>query len=450
MVTQALISKRVFLQGEIRPAVLMIRDGLISAICESVPAEYTGQVQDYGNRLVMPGLVDTHVHINEPGRTEWEGFATATEAAAAGGITTVVDMPLNCSPVTTTVTALQTKLGILEKKLSVDCAFWGGSVPETLADLPALSQAGIIGVKAFLIDSGIDEFQPLSWEQVEVALPIMGKAGLPFLFHAEWSGAEEAPEAFSDYQGFVRSRPNAWEDRAIERLIDAAERHSAWVHIVHLSSATALPAIRKAKQAGVKITVETCPHYLCLDSDSIDEEHNTSLGLFKCCPPIRTKDNQQLLWEALRDGTIDFVVSDHSPCTPALKNLANGDFAGAWGGVASLQLGLSLIWTAAEQRGLSLGEVVPLLTSGPAALLPQGFNKGKICLGSPADLVVWEPETEFVVSENMLKQRHKTGPYMGHRLRGVVVETILRGETIFKDGNVVSGRGHALLLGEKG
>ena len=376
----ALKSHRVLINGSLQAATLLIADGIISDIAAydvTLPPEIA--ITDVGNKIISPGLVDTHVHINEPGRTEWEGFNTATQSAAAGGITTVVDMPLNCSPVTTTADALRQKLESLQGKLWIDCGFWGGVVPDSLGDLDELIQAGVLGVKSFTIHSGIDEFPRVQPQHLSQAIRILAKYNVPYLIHAELDPSEnsgeehEAPAIGDQYQSFLASRPKSWENDAIDMMIDLAQEAKnegvqGKVHIVHLSSAEAIPAIRKAQDQGLQLSAESCPHYLTLFSESIPDGKT----LFKCCPPIREDANRQELWQGLADGTIEFIVSDHSPCTPQLKHIDSGDIEHAWGGISSLQFGFSIIWTEAQQRGYSVEQVIDWMATRPAKFAGLG------------------------------------------------------------------------------
>ena len=395
---------------------------------------------------MWPGVVDTHVHVNDPGRADWEGFAHATRAAAAGGVTTLVDMPLNSIPATTTAAGLEQKRTAARGRCHVDVGFWGGVVPGNAADLTPLARAGVLGFKCFMCPSGVDEFGHVGESDLREALPVLARLELPLLAHAElpeWLHDESQPvaEARRDprrYRTWLDSRPDVSEQAAIEMLVRLATEYGARVHIVHLSSAEALPAIRSARAAGVPLSVETCPHYLTFAAEEIAD----GATAFKCAPPIRSRTNRDRLWAALVNGDIDLVATDHSPAPPALKHLDDGDFVAAWGGVASLQLGLSIVWTGAAARGVPMERVADWLAARPARLagLPA---KGAIAVGRDADLVVFDPDCEWTVDAKTLHHRHPITPYDGYRLRGQVLTTILRGVTVFDRGEVApvaSGR----------
>jgi allantoinase len=407
---------------------------------------------DLHDLVLMPGLVDSHVHINEPGRTDWEGFDTATHAAAAGGITTVVDMPLNCIPVTTNASAFKEKLAVLEGKLWIDVGFWGGATADNLAQLPELLDEGVLGVKSFTIHSGIDEFQHVDEQQLKDAMRELAKKGLPHLVHAELDHAHSPPMSVaSSYQSFLKTRPEAWENDAIAMVIRAmtqlkSEGLNPHAHIVHLSSASALPMIIEARESGLNITVETCPHYLVIDAESIPDGQ----AAYKCCPPIREKSNQQALWQGLKDGTINCVVSDHSPCTPNLKNIDSGDIENAWGGISGLQFGLSLMWTEAQKHGLTLADLVSLMASRSAELI-QRTDRGSIEKGKQADFVVFDPEASYVITPEIIHHKHKVSPYVGRTVKGAVKSTWLAGECIYQDNQFLGkARGRPLFAKEQG
>ena len=383
------------------------------------------------DEVLIPGLVDTHVHVNEPGRTEWEGFATATRAAAAGGITTIVDMPLNSIPATTSVAALEAKRRAAEGQCAVDVAFWGGAVPDSIGHLADLHAAGVVGFKCFLLDSGVPEFPALDADQLRRAMTEIAAFDGLLIVHAEDAAVIEAlaPPSSRHYSDFLASRPPEAEVTAIEQVIAAATETGCRTHIVHLSAAEALPAIRAARGAGVRLTVETCPHYLTLAAEDIADGQTQ----FKCCPPVRDRGNADRLWAALAAGDIDFVVSDHSPSTPELKRFDTGDFGLAWGGISSVQLALSLVWSGAEPRGHDLARVVEWMSARTAAFagLPA---KGAIAVGRDADLAVFAPGETWTVDPSALQHRHPVTAYAGRTVRGAVRATYLRGQRIDPSG----------------
>jgi allantoinase len=406
--------------------------------------------------ILMAGLVDSHVHVNEPGRTDWEGFETATRAAAAGGITTIVDMPLNSIPPTTTRAGFAEKLAAAKNKCSVDVGFWGGVVPGNTSDLAGLLDAGVVGFKCFLIHSGVDEFPNVTEEDLRIALPELTRLGAILIVHAEVPGPISRaglPGCHSEktttdegvcsirYETFLASRPRAAENEAVELMIRLAREFGTRVHIVHHSSSDVLGELRAAKAAGLKITAETCPHYLTLAAEDIPDGATE----FKCCPPIRERENCEQLWAALSDGTLDMIVSDHSPCPPEMKLRESGDFLAAWGGISSLQLRLPLVWTEAQRRGHSLEDLSRWLCAAPARLVGQQNRKGKIAVGFDADLVIWNPKKQFEVAGQLLQHRHKLTPYEGKTLSGVVEKTFLRGRKIYDDGEFVGEPSGVLL-----
>jgi len=399
--------------------------------------------------VLMPGLVDSHVHINEPGRTDWEGFDTATHAAAAGGITTLVDMPLNCIPVTTSADALAAKLESVTGKLWVDCGYWGGATADNLHQLPGLLQAGVLGAKSFTIHSGIEEFQSVNENQLRDAMRLLAQAGLPHLVHAELDLHQRAPDPIGrSYRRFLESRPRSWENEAIAMVIRVMQQLreeglEPKAHIVHLSSSDALALIRDARSAGLKLTAETCPHYLTLTAETIPD----GATLYKCCPPIREANNRDALWQGLKDGAIDCIVSDHSPCTPELKAMERGDLGEAWGGISALQFGLALIWTEGRKRGFTLEDMARLMAQRPAEIAGLDERKGCIEAGFDADFCVFDPEAEQKVTPWVIKHKHKISPYLGKTLQGLVTQTWLRGQLIYKNDEYVGkARGRSLLM----
>ncbi|MFF2074207.1 allantoinase AllB [Kitasatospora sp. NPDC058162] len=426
-------SRRAVLPDGERPADVLIRDGRI----EQVAAHGSlvvgdSELVDLGDTALLPGLVDTHVHVNEPGRTEWEGFATATRAAAAGGVTTIIDMPLNSVPPTTTVAGLEVKRKTAEGQAWVDLGFWGGAIPGNVADLEPLHRAGVFGFKSFLAPSGVDEFPHVEAADLEAALAEQARIGALAIIHAEdpavLAAAPQQPGVH--YRDFLASRPAGAETAAVARLLDTARRTGARVHILHVSSAAVLPLLRQAREDGVTVTAETCPHYLTLAAEQVPDGDTA----FKCCPPIRDEANRDALWEALANGEFTAVVSDHSPSTPDLKLLpefgGSGDFAAAWGGIASLQLGLPAVWTEARRRGHTLADVVRWMSAGPAELVGLTGTKGAIAAGCDADLVAFDPDGEFAVHAGELHHRNPVTPYAGRTLSGAVRTTWLRGRAV--------------------
>ncbi|CAN5643690.1 allantoinase AllB [soil metagenome] len=427
----ALRSRRVVLPAGIGPATVLVRGEKIAAVVgwEEVP---TGiRVEDVESKLILPGLVDTHVHINEPGRPEWEGFATATKAAAAGGVTTLIDMPLNSNPVTTTVAALQAKRASAAEQICVDVGFHAGIVPGNSADVVPLIDAGVVAFKAFLCHSGIDDFPNATEADLRAAMPMLAKAGLPLFVHAEIVAplAVDVDAAFEanpkSYAAYLATRPVAWEIEAIQLLIRLCRETRCHVHIVHLSAAKeARQLILAAKAEGLPLTVETCPHYLTFVAEEVPDADTR----FKCAPPIRERSQRDALRAMVKAGEIDTLGSDHSPAPPELKQIATGNLKQAWGGIASLQLLLPAAYTA-------LGEsAFPALSSKPAALVGLGNNKGTIAAGYDADLVVFDSDASFVVNQDALHHRHKATPYDGLTLVGVVESTYLRGRRIYHQG----------------
>jgi allantoinase len=396
--------------------------------------------------LVMPGLVDTHVHVNEPGRTEWEGFSSATRAAAAGGTTTLIDMPLNSIPATTTVPAFRAKLKAAEQKCHIDVGFWGGVVPGNTNELKPLFNAGVVGFKCFLVPSGVDEFPHVTERDLRQAMPELTRLDALLIVHAELPHDESNAIATepTEYNTFLSSRPCADENKAIDLMIRLSREFGTRVHIVHLSSAEALPMLKEAQKSGVRISAETCPHYLHFAAEEIAPGHTE----FKCCPPIRDRQNREHLWSGLVDGTIETIVSDHSPCPTEMKLRERGDFMQAWGGISSLQLRLPIIWTEAQRRGLSLLDITRWLCYEPARLVGLHHHKGSIAEGMDADLVIWHPEAEFTVGLTMLHHRNKLTPYDGQRLSGVVQKTFLRGQKIYDGGKFFAENSGSLLLRE--
>lgn len=425
-------------EGE-RSAVVVVRGGRIESIDDTAPRGVA--VRDVGSLALLPGAVDAHVHVNEPGRTQWEGFETATRAAAAGGITTIVDMPLNSIPVTTNAGALDVKRAAARGRVHVDCAFWGGVIPGNAEDLGPLVAAGARGAKAFLVHSGIEEFPASDADTLREAMRALGAAGAPLLAHAELMGGCCAlPEAAADYAPYLASRPRAWENDAVRLLIRLCRETGCRTHVVHLSSAEALEDIAAARAEGLPLTVETCPHYLTFAAESIPARSPA----FKCAPPIREADNRERLWRGLREGSIDMVVSDHSPSTPDLKARMGGDFMAAWGGIASVQFSLPAVWTGAAVRGGNLGDLALWMARGPARLAGLSKRKGALAPGMDADIVVFDPEATFTVSAESVLHRHSLTPYLGMDLLGVVRETYVRGHKVYDSGTFAGPQGDLL------
>ncbi|MGW2814122.1 allantoinase AllB [Streptomyces sp. NPDC001415] len=438
-VNLVLRSTRVITPEGTRPATVAVADGKIADVLPyeaEVPAG--ARLEDFGDDVLLPGIVDTHVHVNDPGRTEWEGFWTATRAAAAGGITTLVDMPLNSLPPTTTVGNLRIKQEVAASKAHIDTGFWGGALPDNVKDLKPLHEAGVFGFKAFLSPSGVEEFPELNQEQLERSLAeIAGFDGLMIIHAEDPHELDAAPHLTGPkYADYLATRPRVSENTAIEGLIAAAKRVGARVHVLHLSSSDALPVIAAAKREGVKLTVETCPHYLTLTAEEVPD----GASEFKCCPPIREAANQDLLWDALADGTIDCIVTDHSPSTADLKT---ADFATAWGGISGLQLSLPAVWTEARKRGYTLEDVVRWMSTATANLVGL-TQKGAIEAGRDADFAVLAPDETFTVDPAELQHRNRVTAYAGKTLHGVVKSTWLRGERIQHDGVIAEPTGRLL------
>jgi allantoinase len=433
---QAFVARRVVTPEGVRPAAILVEGERIQAVVSPDRLPDDCEINDFGEAAILPGLVDSHVHINDPGRTDWEGFETATRAAAAGGYTMLVDMPLNCLPATTSVAALQSKRAAAQGRCRVDWAAWGGVVHDNQSDIEALAAAGVAGFKCFLINPGIDGFTMVTEQPLRAALPHLVQTGLPLLVHAELPGAiDRATKAlthadWSRYSTYLQSRPDEAELDAIRLMLSLCREYGFRLHIVHLSSSRALPELCAARAEGLVVSVETCPHYLHLSAETIPDRAT----LCKCAPPIRSRENCEKLWQGLKDGTIDMVVTDHSPCPPAMKRLLEGNFQTAWGGVASLSVALPLMWTEASRRGFTLVDVVHWMAEGPSRLAGCETRKGRIAAGYDADFVVFDADREFVVTEDKLYYRHPVSPYLGETLRGVVKATYLRGNPVFNEG----------------
>jgi allantoinase len=440
--------ERVLIDGALRPATIQIRDGRIAAVGDRDDVGSGVSVHDAGSSVLMAGLVDTHVHVNEPGRAEWEGFETATRAAAAGGVTTLLDMPLNSIPATNSVDALEQKRAIARGRCHVDVGFIGGVVPGNAAELAPLADAGVLAFKCFLIDSGVKEFAPVDEAHLREAMPILASLGRVLMAHAELPApigravAELDPAADPRcHATWLRTRPPEAEEQAITLLVALARESGARVHIVHVASAGAIPILRRARAEGLSLTAETCPHYLVFNAEAIPD----GATRFKCAPPIREREHREALWTALSSGDLDMIASDHSPCPPALKLPAEGDCLRAWGGIASIQLSLAAVWSTAPAHGASVPDVARWMSERPARLVGLERRKGAIAPGHDADLVIWDPEEEFVVNASVLQHRHKVTPYEGMRLHGVVRETWVRGARVYDRGHFVhEARGQLL------
>ncbi len=454
----ALVSRRVVTPEGERETAVLIEDERIVAL--KPVAELSPDVarEDLGNVALLPGLIDVHTHINEPGRTEWEGFATGTRAAAAGGFTSIVDMPLNCLPETTDIKALEEKREAARGKCTIDYALWGGAVDGNQGEIEPLALAGVPGFKCFLIYPGCDGFTSIDRENLELTLPHIARTGLPLLVHAELAAPIDSAAAklnasgadWHRYATYLASRPDEAELQAISMLLDLCRRYRFRLHIVHLSTAQALPMLAAAKAEGLRVTVETCPHYLHCAAEEIAD----GATLFKCAPPIRSAANREALWQALVEGTIDLIATDHSPCPPAMKRLEAlepgqeaGRFDEAWGGIASLSTALPVLWTECVKRNISLSKLSQWTSGAPAQLAGIAMQVGSIQPGKHANLIAFDTDAFATVTPERLHYRHPISPYMGERLRGVVRSTWLRGERVFHDGTFPGtprGREYAL------
>jgi allantoinase len=435
----AIKGNKVLTPDGIRKAIVLIKDGLILDIVSHLPAD--APVVNIHDKILMPGITDPHVHINEPGRTGWEGFETATKGALAGGITTLVDMPLNASPVTTTVPSFEEKLLSATNKIYTNCGFWGGVVPGNNNEIPGLISKGVMGFKAFLTHSGIDDFPNVTEYDLRKVMPVLARHQLPLLVHCELSGPQSPVKDPRSYAAYLASRPRQWENDAISLMIHLCEAYNCPVHIVHLSSSDAIGHIARAKIKGLPLTVETAQHYLYFNAEDIPDGQTP----FKCAPPIREKENNSLLWEALQASIIDFVATDHSPAPPELKHLQSGDLSKAWGGIISLQLALPVLWTAARKRNVTLPQLQQWLCENPARLPGLDKQKGKIAPGYDADLVVWDADKQFTVTSQTLYHKHKVTPYLGETLYGVVEQTYLRGVKVYDQGTFTPPAGAIIL-----
>jgi allantoinase len=425
--------RRVVTPDGTRAAAIHVESGRIERVAEFSDVPRGAEIVEAEDLFVLPGLVDTHVHVNDPGRAEWEGFETATRSAAAGGVTTLLDMPLNSIPATTSAAALQVKADVAVGRTWVDVGFIGGVVPGNVSALHDLARAGVLAFKCFLVPSGVDEFQHVDEDVLREAMPILAELDLPLMVHAELPGPiEDTYRALGGldrrcYSTYLASRPPVAETEAVALMVELSASTGARTHIVHVSSAESIPILRDARDRGLRMSAETCPHYLAIEASEIADGSTE----FKCAPPIRDGANRDALWNALVRGDLDMIVSDHSPCPPSLKRRESGDFFAAWGGVASLQLGASVIWSEMQQRGLPIGCLVRWMSEAPARLVGLDGSKGRIARGYDADVVLWDADGEQVVDAAMLHCRHPITPYTGRRLRGVVEATYVRGELAY-------------------
>ncbi|MGL2966794.1 allantoinase AllB [Flavobacterium sp. XGLA_31] len=426
MQERKIYSQRVWVNDKIQPATISFQNGSIIAI----DFEKLTDVEDFGNAVIMPGVIDVHVHVNEPGRTEWEGFETATQAAAAGGTTTIIDMPLNASPVTTTLKAFEEKLEASNGKLNVNVGFYAGLIPGNTPHLEAMMKAGVVGVKCFLTHSGIDEFPNVTEKDLDQAMPIIAKYHLPLLAHCELYDNEvdcDFENNPTSYRHYLFSRPKQWENDAVDLMIRKCREHNCPVHIVHVASAEALSMIEVAKKEGLPITAETCTQYVFFNAEMIPD----ASCIYKCAPPIREKSNNDQLKQAFATGVLDFMTTDHSPAPPSIKEMGSGNLKKAWGGIAGIQFLLNGSWTAMKDT-LSLEQFIPLVTSKPADFI-KAKNKGTIEIGKDADFVIWNPEGSEIIKEDNVLFRYKISPYIGQNLYGTVNETIVNGVTVYQN-----------------
>jgi len=424
-------SNRVWHNGSTIPATVTFENGMITAIDQKQLKEAI----DYGDLMIMPGVVDVHVHINEPGRSDWEGFDTGTRAAARGGTTTIIDMPLNSSPVVTDINALQEKIKASEGKRHVNCGFWAGGIGQDMAKIAELLEAGCLGVKVFISDSGLKEFPKIQLDNLEELMSFLSKRNIPVLAHCELDTLppkQNDTEQWKTYAKYLSSRPKSWENEAIKLFVGLCQKHQCKAHVVHLASEEIIPWLVQQKKAGAPFTVETCPHYLFFTAEDIQDGDT----LLKCAPPIRQMETQIALKKAVSNGMIDFISTDHSPAPPEIKSHVDGDFRNAWGGISGIQFLLSASWTALKDK-MSIERFVPLITEKPASFINQS-DIGKIELGSRADICIWNPESSFQVTEEIIEHKHKMTPYVGHELYGEVIATIINGHTVFENDQFIN------------
>ena len=429
MQERKIYSTNCWVNEKLQPATICFQNGVIT----NIVFDKLVDAEDFETHIIMPGVIDVHVHVNEPGRTEWEGFESATLAAAAGGTTTIVDMPLNASPVTTTLKAFQEKLRASTDKMNVNCGFYGGLIPGNIHNLEELIQAGVLGIKCFLTHSGIDEFPNVTEKDLELAMPILAKNKIPLLAHCEMYNEEmqcDFENHPTSYQHYLSSRPKKWENDAIAMMIRLCRKHQCPIHIVHVSSAEALDMIDKAKHEGLPITAETCAHYIYFNAENIPD----AKCMYKCAPPIREKANNEQLKKALKNGVLDFISTDHSPAPPSIKEIETGNLKKAWGGIAGIQFLLSASWSSLKNY-ISIEEFIPLVTSKPAAFI-KANNKGKLSVGADADIVIWDSKGSKIVQQEDILFKHKISPYIAENLTGIVIETIVNGETVFSKNQI--------------
>lgn len=429
MQERKIYSTRVWVANQLQPATVCFNNGSITAL----HFEKVKDAEDFGNAVIMPGVIDVHVHINEPGRTEWEGFETATQAAAAGGTTTIIDMPLNASPVTTTLQAFQEKLDSSIGKMNVNVGFYAGLIPGNSQHLESMMQAGVVGVKCFLTHSGIDEFPNVTEKDLDEAMPIIAKYHLPLLAHCELYDTEIACDFENNptsYQHYLASRPKKWENDAIDLMIHMCRKHNCPVHIVHVASSEALSKIEAAKKEGLPLTAETCTQYIYFHAEDIPDAN----CIYKCAPPIRDRANNEQLKQAFVTGALDFITTDHSPAPPSIKEMETGNLKKAWGGIAGIQFLLNGSWTALKNT-MSLEQFIPLVTSKPAGFI-KANSKGTIAIHNDADFVIWNPEQTSIIRESDVFFRYKISPYIAQTLSGVVLETIVNGATVYQNKSI--------------
>ena len=436
-------STRCFINNQFVESTLHIKNEKIVQVYKGIQRLDSIPFLDYNNLIVMPGIIDAHVHINEPGRSDWEGFDTATKAAAIGGITTLIEMPLNASPVTTDVKAFNLKQKASKDKLHVNCGFYGGIIPTNAVAIELLIKAGVFGIKGFLTHSGIDEFPNVTKTDLEAIAPILKQYNIPLLLHCELSDAHvpkvENPKS---YQEYLNSRPQHWETNAIDLALDLQKQFDIKVHIVHLSASEGIERIKKRKQETDKLTVETCPHYLYFNAETIPDKS----PIYKCAPPIREKANNDKLWDYLLDDGFNFLASDHSPAPPERKQLETGDFFKAWGGISGLQFTLPVLFTEAKRRGLSTEKLIELLTKKPAEFLGIAYKKGSLIAGFDADITVWDDQEAFQISEKNIQHKHKATPYVNETVFGKVIHTFVNGVQVVQNAELKSLKQGRVLL----